>query len=97
MLAGLAYFDPQLKKNGDYDVAAREPGFAWLDEDWAADQRLLFPLGLLLPVAGHMIQRGLPAHALAVLVQHNAYLRPGELTELTVMQLVLPIIGAQKP
>lgn len=95
MLAGLAYFDPQLNKMVTTMLPRSSRALRGWTKIGSAD--LLFPLGLLLPVAGHMLQRGLPAHALAVLIQHNAYLRPGELTELTVMQLVPPILGAQKP
>ena len=60
-----------------------------------ADQRLPFPLVLLFPVLGFLLQRrGQPAMALALLVQHDTYLRPGELCDLKVKQLVPPLAGA---
>ncbi len=85
MLAGLAYFDLQLNKTVTSMLPRANQHLRGWTKVGSAEQRLPFPLRLLLPAAAHFLQLGLPAHALAVLIQHNAYLRPGELAELTVI------------
>ncbi len=97
LIAGLAFYDVKLYRN----VASMLPRAHRAMKGWMkvgpSEQRLPFPLVLLYPVTSVLIHKGLIDMAICLMIQHNAYLRPGEVTSLQVMQLVPPLAGARAP
>ena len=97
VLASLAYHDPQLHKAVNLMLPRASRALRGWTKVGPADQRLPFPWCLLVLVIEDFVRRKLPAHAICLVIQWSAYLRPGEATSLKVMQLVAPVRGAAPP
>ena len=86
VLAALGYFIPELHKN----VGSMLPRASRALRGWTklgpAEQRLPLPWVLQAVIMANLIHRGCVAHAACLVIQHNAYLRPGEAVSLTVKQ-----------
>ena len=96
-LAGLCYYDVGLYKCLASTLPRAHRALRGWTKIGPAEQRLPFPLVLLYPVAAWLVHHGEIDKALCLLLQHNTYMRPGEVTSLTVMQLVAPMPHARAP
>ena len=97
LLAGLCFFDIKLYKTIISTLPRAHRAMKGWMKTGPADQRLPFPLVLLYPVVAWLVHHDEIDKGLALLIQHNGYLRPSELTSLTVMQLISPLAGARAP
>ena len=97
LLAAVSFFETRFYKNTASTLPHSSRALRGWIKNGPAEQRLPFPLVALYVVASHLVKTGCPDHGLCLLMQLNAYLRPGEIVNLQVKQLVAPLRGARPP
>ena len=91
-MAALQFMLPRYGRNGSGHLPRAARALRAWRKHGPSRQRLPLPMVLLALILRHMLDSGSYEMAVAVLLQHKMYLRPGELVNLKKEQLVPPVL-----